>query len=316
MSRVVRFVLILLACLLTASPAHGAVGGTPDADPPVTDRPVETIVRDGSTLYLGGDFTYVGRRTSLARLGADGRSTGSFPRVTDGGVEALLDDGNGGWYVGGSFDTIGGADVPRLAHVLADGSVDPAFRPAPDGEVRALALAGGVLYAGGDFDAPRRNLMLLDPAGGTVLPDAPDPDGAVEALAANGGEVLVGGRFDAIGGVARRHVAALAGGIATSFNPDLDGTVRAIAVEGADIYLGGSFRHVGIALPQAARGGGRRGRAYELDRQRRRHGTRPCRRRLPRLRGGLVRHAERRRRARLRQARPRQRRRAGRASRE
>jgi hypothetical protein len=247
MSRVVRFVLILLACLLTASPAHGAVGGTPDADPPVTDRPVETIVRDGSTLYLGGDFTYVGRRTSLARLGADGRSTGSFPRVTDGGVEALLDDGNGGWYVGGSFDTIGGADVPRLAHVLADGSVDPAFRPAPDGEVRALALAGGVLYAGGDFDAPRRNLMLLDPAGGTVLPDAPDPDGAVEALAANGGEVLVGGRFDAIGGVARRHVAALAGGIATSFNPDLDGTVRAIAVEGADIYLGGSFRHVGIA---------------------------------------------------------------------
>jgi trimeric autotransporter adhesin len=238
----VRIVLILLACLLTAAPAHAAA---PDADPPVTNGTVETIVRDGSTLYLGGDFSYVGRRTSLARLGADGRSTGTFPRVTDGSVEALLEDGGGGWYVGGSFATIGGTDVPRLAHVLADGSVDPAFRPAPDGPIRALALAGGALYAGGDFDAPRRNLMLLDPADGSLLPGAPDPDGAVEALAANGGEVLVGGRFTTIAGQSRHHVAALAGGTPTAFDPGADGTVRAIAVAGADIYLGGSFRAVG-----------------------------------------------------------------------
>jgi hypothetical protein len=240
----VRFVLILFACLLLASPAHAAL---PDADPPVTNGAVETIVRDGSTLYLGGDFSYVGRRTSLARLGADGRSTGAFPRVTDGSVDALLDDGAGGWYVGGSFETIGGADVPRLAHVLADGSVDPSFRPGPDGPVRALALAGGVLYAGGDFDAPRRNLMLLDPADGSLLADAPDPDGSVEALAANGGEVLVGGRFTTIAGQARAHVAALAGGTATAFDPGADGTVRAIAVASGEIYLGGSFRSVGGA---------------------------------------------------------------------
>ena len=234
----------LLAVLLTAPAAHAAV---PDTDPPVTDGTVETIVRDGSRLYVGGDFSYVGRRTSLARLGADGRSTGAFPRVTDGTVEALLEDGAGGWYVGGSFATIGGADVPRLAHVLADGSVDPAFRPAPDGEVRALALAGGTLYAGGDFEAPRRNLMLLDPADGSLLAAAPDPDGAVEALAANGGEVLVGGRFTTIAGQARHHVAALAGGTPTAFDPVADGTVRTIAVAGADIYLGGSFRTVGGA---------------------------------------------------------------------
>ncbi len=243
-----RFVLILLACLVAAAPAHAA---PPDADPPVTNRTVETVVRDGSTLYLGGDFTYVGRRTSLARLGADGRSTGSFPRVTDGRVEALLDDGAGGWYVGGSFETIGGADVPRLAHVLADGSVDPGFRPAPDGPVRALALAGGTLYAGGAFDlvgaAARTNLALLDPADGSLLPGAPDPNGSVEALAANGGEVLVGGRFTTIGGQARGRVAALAGGVPTAFDPGADGAVRAIAVAGADIYFGGSFKAVGGA---------------------------------------------------------------------
>ena len=240
-----RLTLLLLVCLLWAAPAHAAVTDTPDADPPVTDRAVETIVRDGSTLYLGGDFTYVGRRTSLARLGADGRSTGTFPRVTDGAVEAILDDGAGGWYVGGTFATIGGADVPRLAHVRADGSVDAAFRPAPDGPVRALALAGGTLYVGGDFDAPRRNLMLLDPADGSLLGAAPDPDASVEALAANGGEVIVGGRFTTIAGQARHHVAALAGGTPTAFDPGTDGTVRAIAVAGADIYLGGSFRTVG-----------------------------------------------------------------------
>jgi len=249
-SQGVRTLLILLACLFTASPAHAAFQDTaPDADPPVTNRKVETIVRDGSTLYLGGDFTYVGRRTSLARLGSDGRSTGSFPRVTDGSVEALLDDGAGGWYVGGSFATIGGADVPRLAHVRADGSVDPAFRPAPDGPVRALALASGALYVGGAFDtvggAARANLALLDPSDGSLLPAEPNPDGSVEALAANGGEVLVGGRFTTIAGQPRGHVAALAGGTPTAFDPGANGTVRAIAVAGADIYLGGSFRTVG-----------------------------------------------------------------------
>jgi Domain of unknown function (DUF5122) beta-propeller len=189
-----RHLIPVLAFLLTAAPADASVQDTaPDADPPVTNRKIETIVRDGSTLYIGGDFTYVGRRTSLARLGADGESTGTFPRVTDGAVEALIEDGAGGWYVGGSFETAGGADVPHLAHVLADGSVDEGFRPAPDGEVGALALSGGILYAGG-----ADGLALLDPADGSVLP-GPATNGAVEELTAHGGRVYVGGAFTAIG---------------------------------------------------------------------------------------------------------------------
>ena len=242
-----RWCVLLVASLLFAAPAHASVRDTPDADPPVTDGAVRAVVRDGTTLYLGGDFQYVGPRTSLARLGADGRSTGTFPRVTAGSVHALLDDGAGGWFVGGSFRTIGGADVPRLAHVLADGSVDPAFRPAPSDAVRALALAGGTLYAGGSFHAPRRHLLVLDPATGAVDASAPEPDGTVRALATSGGTVLLGGSFDAVAGQPRRHAAALdATTLAlTDWNPDTDGSVYAIAAAGADVYLGGRFGHVG-----------------------------------------------------------------------
>ena len=49
-----------------------------------------------------------------------------------------------GLYVGGKFTFVGSDNAaPRLARLnLTTGAVDHAFNPAPDGEVRAIALGG------------------------------------------------------------------------------------------------------------------------------------------------------------------------------
>ena len=62
--------------------------------------------------------------------------------------------------------------APNLAHVLADGSVDPAFAPVVDNDVLTMVLHEGRLYVGGDFlhvgDVIRRRIAALDPATGAV----------------------------------------------------------------------------------------------------------------------------------------------------
>src|SRR5437868_5739971 len=96
-------------------------------------------------------------------------ATPAMPAV-DGTVDALLVDGHTG--------DVAGAPRSSLAHVRADGSVDPAFRAdaaglnGNTGEVDALALRDGKLYVGGDFDrlggVAARGLGAVDAATGAV----------------------------------------------------------------------------------------------------------------------------------------------------
>ena len=64
--------------------------------------------------------------------GDSGGGTAVFPHVND-VVFSLVSDGAGGVYLGGRFSLVG--EVPRqaLAHVLANGTVDPSWNPLPDG---------------------------------------------------------------------------------------------------------------------------------------------------------------------------------------
>ncbi|MGH8882626.1 MAG: hypothetical protein ACRD0P_35660, partial [Stackebrandtia sp.] len=121
----------------------------------------------GSTLYVGGDFDFVGPPTGhgvpLDRT--TGTAAAGFP-AANGNVATVVADGAGGWFLGGTFTTIGGVARAGLAHVTADLRVDPAFAPTPDNGVRALALAGGTLFVAGDFTSvsgvPRGGLAALD----------------------------------------------------------------------------------------------------------------------------------------------------------
>jgi trimeric autotransporter adhesin len=191
--------------------------------------------------YLGGDFTTAGVLTgSAVPLDAtSGRlARPDFPMVV-GEVYAVAPDGAGGWYLGGDFTQVG--DEPRggLAHILADGAVDPDFTNDMDGAVYALAVSGSVLYVGGEFTEiggqPRNNLAAIG-ADGDVLGWAPGAAGIVHALAVSSDVVYVGGDFS--------YIAAIDASGADVRSWDVSGSVYALAVSGSTVYAGGEFTEI------------------------------------------------------------------------
>jgi len=128
-------VIALVAAIAAAASLATAPGATRRAATLWTvNGPVDSLTSHGRDVYLGGNFTQVSPRTGP--LVGFSRSSGvreaSFPAVESGEVTALADDGRGGWYVGGSFDRIGGVACPNLAHVTAAKTVDRRFCPRPD----------------------------------------------------------------------------------------------------------------------------------------------------------------------------------------
>jgi trimeric autotransporter adhesin len=220
-------------------------------DLPVTDGPVHAISIGSGALYIGGEFHLVGPSTGsgVPLDGVTGRPRDGFPRI-DGTVYAVAADGAGGWYIGGSFTTVG--DTPRfnLAHVLADDSVAP-WAPDLDGAVTTLAESGGTVYVGGSFGTlgsqPRARLGAVDGTTGFATPWDPAPDDEVRYLVVSGSKVYAGGSFTTIGGQSRNRLAALDAttGLATAWDPAPDGEVLALAADASTVYVGGAFAHIG-----------------------------------------------------------------------
>jgi hypothetical protein len=69
-------------------------------------------------------------------------------------VYAVVDDGKGGWYIGGSFESVGGLACRNLAHVLQNGRVDRRWCLNPSSAVRALERTRTTLYIGGEPASP------------------------------------------------------------------------------------------------------------------------------------------------------------------
>jgi hypothetical protein len=250
--------LVLLALLGLAIPAPAHAGEPIRPDLWVTDNVVVATVVSGNSLYIGGGFTQVGPNTGsgVPLAGDTGLALGTFP-VVSGRVAAVVPDGSGGWYIGGDFHQVGGLARNRVAHILPDYSVDPAWDPNADIEVSALALSpdGKTVYAGGYFSniggQLRGNLAALDAATGHATAWNPAPWNVVRGLAVSkdGSTVYVGGDFDSIGGKGRYHIAALdaATGKATGWNPDAQSTVQTLALsgDGKTVYAGGYFYEIG-----------------------------------------------------------------------
>src|SRR5687767_13538345 len=138
---------VCLALLAAASSAHADPAATPTRTWGV-DGTVNALAVSGTTAFVGGSFVNAGPNTGGFGLvdPADGTLRSDSPAVL-GSVLAAIADGAGGWYLGGAFTHVAGVPRANLAHVLADGSVDPAWAPSTNGVVDVLRRRGDVVYA-------------------------------------------------------------------------------------------------------------------------------------------------------------------------
>jgi hypothetical protein len=115
----------------------------------VTDGDVVTVAATPSAVYLGGDFTLIGRPTGAwVRVGADG-AVGAIPHAVEGTVGRATSDGAGGWFVGGGVERVGGIERHGLQHLRANGRLDAGWSvKITGGNIVSLARRGTTLYLG------------------------------------------------------------------------------------------------------------------------------------------------------------------------
>jgi len=263
----------------TSAPTVTATNNQPLAtgiDVGVTGQ-VLAQVQVGTTLYIGGNFTWVAGQPR-DRVAAIDTTTGDLlawaPSVTGPGlgsgvvVNALA--AHGGYiYIGGSFAAVNGTPRLALAAVSATtGAVTSFAATFSGGTLTVWALTvdpvRGQLFVGGAFTtAPKPRLAafsLTDPAL-PVLDSGwtPTPNGLVRTIAVDSvdGSIYVGGDFTVVGGVAAPRLAKFApigsgGALATGFAPVPGNAVTSLSLAPSPgpglpaptIYLGGTFTTV------------------------------------------------------------------------
>ena len=226
----------------------GAVdGGTglATAWQPITNSWVQCLAVAGSTIYVGGNFTFMGgqSRTRIAALDLSGTATGWDPDAD--AVPASLVYSGGTLYACGEFSHIGGQPRHHIAAIDGNGNAT-AWNPDVTRSVLAIAPAGSTIYVGGDFaffgGVKRNSLVALDPS--TGMPTSWDPGldgGGVSAMAQNGDTIYFAGDFTTFRGQAGFHGLAamdIATGNPTAWKPDSSlGFPPFMTVSGGTVYV-------------------------------------------------------------------------------
>ncbi|MEW6304485.1 MAG: hypothetical protein AB1705_13490 [Verrucomicrobiota bacterium] len=229
---------------------------------PLPTGQIYTMLKDGNTLYVGGNFGSIGgvTRSSLAAIDLTTGQTTAWNPAPDFYVYALAKSGNT-IYVGGAFVNVGGQEQRGLAAIDATTGAVQSF-PALNigGIVNALLVVGNTLFVGGEYTAiggqTRQNLAAVDLPGGTI--NAFDAgvftygfNSRVNALATIGSKLYVGGAFDTVGGVASAGLAVLnladASNTGANYAPVHFGNafVTSLAVNGTMLHVGGRFTTFG-----------------------------------------------------------------------
>ncbi len=169
---------VVLVALLTWSGAK--MTAEPSSSPPLDwlfDGGVWATARVGNTLFVGGAFQNAFPASqALGYFFGLSASTGAVAPgqpFVDGAVSAIEPDGTGGFFIAGSFRAVGprgtAPNTTGLAHVRADGTLDPAFAP-PAGVGGGLVRVGPSLITEASFG---RQLVALDAVTGVQFPWVP-----------------------------------------------------------------------------------------------------------------------------------------------
>jgi|GEM_PF-2981406 len=275
----VSAVALIQLVLFKTSIAEASFPEAPKTEGWVTDANVFDIAADADRTYLGGDFTYVGEYTGMtAPINSSTGEPINLPKLNQGTltsvlVEAVEQDGNGGWYAAGTFrssqnSSADGNTVERIVHFNSDGSYDSnftlAFTSAAGQVVNDLLLDprtgdpdDDILYVAGTITktcgaGTCSNLVAVDAQTGAAENWNPTVNSEIVSMALNGDRLYIGGGFTTVGGSSRLRLAAvgkvgsgsLAAGTADVWAPNVcNNQVLSIAVNPDTnmVYAGGTF---------------------------------------------------------------------------
>ncbi len=255
----------------------------------LSDEPIGTVFAlaiIGRTLYVGGAFDNADAIPEADGIAAYGLDSGAWSAITDGNedvggtVHAMVPDGSGGLFLGGTFTNVDG--IEAADHVVQwTGGTNWMALGAPaqiTGFVRGLARSGSDLYVVGDFI----NAAGLDAADKVARWDGSwhalgsssfmgESNQTLYGVAADGTRVFIVGSFvDGGGNVRADSVAGFDGTAWRNVGTNANGSngpavaLRTAAVVGARLYvggidtaIGGGTQHVGAAFHRLRQPDGR-----------------------------------------------------------
>ncbi|GAB1447505.1 hypothetical protein MASR2M44_05000 [Bacteroidota bacterium] len=241
-NRIVLIIALLFMSLVQAS-AQVLLGNFPQ-----TNGTINAVKRTANKLFLGGDFTYVGKATgSLGAYSLENTDSVTIPIEIHGKVSSIVTDAAGKTYIGGDFTLAG--QKHYLVALNPDFSRDMQFACSPSGPVNNMLVIGNKLLIAGTFNAvndqTRIGLAEWQLSTNSLSSFAPNPDGIIHALAFDGSRIWVGGSFSFIAGGLRSSLAALQmdGTLATANFP-INGLVNSLYFADSILFIGGAFDSV------------------------------------------------------------------------
>lgn len=230
---------------------------------------VRALVLNGSTIYVGGDFTTYrgGAAKYVAKIDTSGALDTAFNPTTgnngsDNRVRALAWDGSA-LYIGGDFTHYRGVAANRFAKLDSSGNMDTGFSgTGANGLVRAIVTDNaGSIWFGGDFTtfqgSPANRIGKVSSGGvlDTTFSPSSGSNGItsgstyVYGLALNGSNLFAAGTFTKYRGTNANRIAkinATTGVLDTTYNPTsgnngANNVVNAVVSSGSTVYFGGTF---------------------------------------------------------------------------
>jgi hypothetical protein len=221
-----------------------------------TDSSVCALAVSGVNVFAGGYFTTAGGVSANRVAKWNGSSWSALGSGMNGGVYSLAVSGSdlyaGGWFTtatnsGGVAVTVNSIAKWNGSSWTALGSGMGHWLYSPS--VRALAVAGSAVYAGGSFTmAGGVSAICIAKWNGsswTALGSGMDDSDDVYALAVSGSDLYVGGYFTTPGGVSANRIAKWNGSTWSALGSGMNGGVYSLAVSASAVYAGGAFTTAG-----------------------------------------------------------------------
>ncbi|MBS1914154.1 MAG: T9SS type A sorting domain-containing protein [Bacteroidetes bacterium] len=197
-------------------------GSTPVVDTvfnPDAGGNINKVIVNNGRIYIAGTFTSVGgnARNGLAAIDASSGAVLAWDPnpVPAGTVSSIAANASGLMvFVGGTFDSVGGAARARIGCLDTSGTAVTGWNPGANNTVNVVRVDDTVLYAGGDFTTiggvARNRVAALNVGTGVVDTHwNPNCDNSVLDIAIHNGQVVIAGFFTSILSRARNGIASV-----------------------------------------------------------------------------------------------------------